>query len=331
MKKKSLLVVPALGVLLLAAAGSVGGTVAWFSSASSVDQKYGVFQAKAMDGNLSIEATPIAAKGTVAGAGDLAVQVKSNCFLTHASYDHANDAIFTRSSETKSGVRVVVDEDASPTPLTNWVAKSAYDGTENHDIYWAVSWTLTFSYDFATENAAYLFFDPTSSLAATSAAIDETEGKKNVIDGFRIAMVAADGTIAGSSVATRVWGKRRATSNYIDQTTAATKEAALSENDYTSGSPYTGSTFIGSGFSTKYDEGTILTVDKSSDVGYLGKFVKPDAPAAARDDIVITCVAWFEGTDSSIVSSLDTVFNSITAHMKFYAREYKAPAPEPEP
>ncbi len=97
--KKSLLVVPALGVLMLAAAGSVGGTVAWFSSVNTFNTAISSFSVGRVNGNLSVEMT--ADRGTkkvgdaiVVGAAD------GNVKMTHGSFKHTvatvgDDSVYT--------------------------------------------------------------------------------------------------------------------------------------------------------------------------------------------------------------------------------------------
>ena len=90
--KKSLLVVPALGVLMLAAAGSVGGTVAWFSSVNTFNTAISSFSVGRVNGNLSVEMT--AGRGTkkvgdaiVVGAAD------GNVKMTHGSFKHTVETV----------------------------------------------------------------------------------------------------------------------------------------------------------------------------------------------------------------------------------------------
>ncbi len=70
--KKSLLIAPALGVLLLAAAGSVSGTVAWFSASRVFKTEVGNFSVVEIDGNLNV--TMAAGQGTVKVGDDIKVR-----------------------------------------------------------------------------------------------------------------------------------------------------------------------------------------------------------------------------------------------------------------
>lgn len=344
--KKSLLVVPAMGVLLLAAAGSVGGTVAWFTSVSSVDAAVGKFQATTMDGNLAVVLTAITAKGTTQVVDSQSqptgeIVVTDGAYLTHASFDHkaSNQTIYTYSNDNSNKVRAVVDS-----THTNWVAK---DGAPEagEKIYWAVSWTMAFTYAFATEESAYLFFNPNSTLINwvedsehpgeyVQQDITDNSTTHNTIKGFRIAFTTSD-----NDGNTRVWGKyRNANSgdNLVQAHHIYGEDSNFSNSNYgLTGTPYNGD-FIGAEMNTFHAEGADLSnTDYSGALECLGVFNKPSN--GTTDTITFTCVAWFEGTDPDVVSAATgetTVMNKVSASMKFYAREntYVAPAnPEPAP
>ncbi len=307
MKKKSLLVVPALGVLLLAAAGSVGGTVAWFSSVSSVKANAGTFASKATDGSLTLQMG--AGHGTTAEEVDgvQSAKVASGDFMTHASYDHATQSLCTRSSETASGVRDVTD--------TNWIAKENFQG--QNDIYWAVSWTMTFTYTFATESYVNLYFDPTSTLSDSS----EGAGTKTA-QGFRIAFVGeANGTgsttTAKNTANTRIWAKNQTASaaKYVPSSSYATANAYQ-------GAAYDPNTIImDSAYcveGNKIAEGTVVNNNSTQSTSWLGQFGKATADSTTSV-LKFTCVAWFEGTDASVVTG--SVMSSLSAAMNFYVRQ----------
>lgn len=108
--KKSLLVVPALGVLMLAAAGSVGGTVAWFSSVNSFSTKVSDFAVGRVQGNLNVRLTADPIRGTVQSGDNVVVGhvAAGDARLTHGSFKHdapdvlANSSVYTISNQTIS-------------------------------------------------------------------------------------------------------------------------------------------------------------------------------------------------------------------------------------
>ena len=362
--KKSILVAPALAVLLLGAAGSVGGTVAWFSASSSAQLDASQFKATVLDGDLQVDV--YGGKGTVAnnttkivtvGKADEGHTMAANgAGLTHASFDHNNSKVYTLSSDTVSGLRPV-------TSATNWEAKSTSvntaaqeepDAYEDTKVYWAVSWRMVFTYQFALESKVNLFLDNSetngstvssvlsaSDKAAAKTAAQTTSGL-DTLKSFRIAFVptksisesaefglaAASGegakqTTTGSFVNNRIWADNQTASacRYINDTNAL---AAENKTYSTTGSEYGSNEVIGSDkVAARPAEGVpiSLTTETNRVVYQLGQFSNSNGTVSTAK-LDITCVAWFEGTDPNTVSAayLDTV----VANMKFYTREYAA-------
>lgn len=377
MNKKSLLVAPALGVLLLAAAGSVGGTVAWFSSVSSVQANVTSFKAYAIDGNLSVTGGYV---GNSAGYGISSVDnatsipeitMDSGNRMTHASYDHINDMLFTRSSEGDNGTRDV-------TEAGNWIAKANYDGTgvgQGHNVYWAVKWTLTFTYSWASEDAVNLYFDPASNVVNNTTHDDYNREKvggyavgdivrhgdvlyrcntaiaansedwtpahwtaaEDTVKGLRIAFIGeayaesspgvqTSTTTAGTTANKRVWSKHRAgdAGDATQPHHIKDGEGAANPDYYLTGTEYSDPYLIDTDFRTqKRTEGVAIEADDSwLEVDCLAQLKRDSAKTSV---VKFTCVAWFEGTDPSIVDSA-VLEDAIDADLKFYTREAKGDA-----
>ena len=347
--KKSLLVVPALGVMLLAAAGSVGGTVAWFSSVSSASANVGVFESKATDGNLSLTLAAVSGVGEPNNTGDTkTISMAAGDVLTHASYDHVNQKLCTLSSEEIGGVRNV-------TGVTNWVAKTDYDGTgegKGHEIYWAVSWTMTFEFTFATEEKANLYFDPASRLTTNS-----SDPTGDTYKGFRIAFVPNNSSTGVAKA--HVWAPYRNTdvSNEVGAVQAkyvkydSTNQYAYANAKdgvvYSNGNPDAEPTpttdtsyqLIDSSYMSlaKIPEGskadsTDSTANPGRARGLLGQFVNDETPANRKTTLSFTCVAWYEGTDPDVTTYKKNNLNedvaremsAVSASLKFYVREATA-------
>ena len=346
--KKSLLVVPAMGVLLLAAAGSVGGTVAWFSSNSSAEIQASTFQATIIDGDLSVAVS--SGKGTVASGNTVTVgafgdfaegHARGDVGLTHASYDHINGTLYTISSEETLGIRNV-------TSVSNWEAKTGSHagtgeqaGTTFEDkVYWAVSWKMVFSYTFASESKVGLFFDNAAQGGSTvvSNANNKPTSPAPALDtlkSFRIAFVGtttSSETTSGSNVNARVWAPNQAANKcaYIDATAAQTAYTTATTNETAYTYPTTGTSYngdlINSGTTASRPAQGQAVSDHTLDLYQLGVFSatssgeSPSSVATAKLDI--TAVAWFEGTDENTVNA--AFLDSVVANMKFYTREYTA-------
>lgn len=305
--KKSLLVAPALGVLLLAAAGSVGGTVAWFSSVSSVETQIGTFEATQLDGSLAVDFTAgIGTQLRNAGDSKQGIEVENKTVesekvfskMTHASYDHISNKLFTISSEETTGIREVSSEN-------NRQAWKAKDG-----VYYAVTWTMTFTYTFATESNVNLYFNVDSTLTPA-----DTE-KVDAATGFRLAFV---GQTAGKT-SKRIWAKNQTSTNvkYV-KNSEVTKAEPNTKEVNRAGFTYANGEVIDSTTTTKHAEGSAIKTDTSSESIYLGVFEKPNNGDTAT--ISFECVAWFEGTDPNVAETTNQ-FTALSGALKFYTREY---------
>ena len=154
------------------------------------------------------------------------------------------------------------------------------------DVYYAVDWTYTLTLTTATSKNVDLFFDLSS---AFSGNVDN-----DVSDGFRIAFVAGGENI--------VWGK--------DST--ATHVSSENKADATFATYVTTNT----GYVKRNDEAEGAT--NASE--YLGTFT------STVTSITIKCTAWYEGTDSAVVSGKSAT--ALNANIKFYVRTAKAAAGE---
>ena len=334
--KKSLLVVPALGVMLLAAAGSVGGTVAWFSSVSSIDAQIGHFQATRVDGNLAIDFAIANNSNTLeyidAEHTDKGVQLKSYTvgedenvetrypLLTHASYDHT--------AENLGQLWTISYEDASK----RGVREASFETevkTGNH-VYYGFTWDMTFTYTFASETYVNLYFDSASSLTAPSTESNRVDAAK----GFRMAFVADGSNSTDGVPVSRIWAKNQVLSTTVEQTTTVNikhvgsvqtpaAQATQATIDSTqaanrAGVEYAQDVVMDSEYSfTRIAEGTVVNSNLLSQ-GFMGQFQK-DAGTSAT--LKFKVVVWYEGTDPNISEDTNYFDNALTANMKFYARE----------
>ncbi len=302
--KKSLLVVPALGVLMLAAAGSVGGTVAWFSSVSTFNTRVSSFGVGRLEGNLSCEVA--AANGTVAnGTNAVAVGKQSigDAFLTHGSVNHtaADGAVWTLDGSSSSVAYKAV---SSP-----WLYSTSLLGGK----YWyhAVSWTMSFEYKYGADiTATKLYLSSACEITAEKVNSGDTENTFSEFTklGFRIAFIA-NGSDSTGTLAPMVWAP------FVESATASA-EGAYSGYTYVTGTSATAS-YTTSNFA--YGEASFGTyaspaTGTTPQVGYLGTF--GTGTANTSKTLNYTCIAWFEGTDANIVD--DALMQKVTASLVFY-------------
>lgn len=351
--KKSKIIVPALGIILLTTAASVTGTVAWFTANTVYTATMGEFAVVNTKNNLSC--TLGNGVGTAADNENNKIDVSSGYKLTDASVDH-----------TDAGVPIIAPDEAGTKVGTKTNLASYVGDSRATNVHSAFTWTMTFKMSFSgtADKKMGLFIDLSKSWthevvnitaadistaggsisktgyytdAACSEAVaaditaagkyyrqaPDTTGK-----GFRIAIVPTN-IPSGSYGVTKVWAPNQTTakSNFVD---GLAVDAALA------GTAYSGATTVNSGAGTTLSTGSAAAgkVLMSSDTHdslpdadavassgalsgyncYLGYF----GPVAnASVSLTYTCIAWYEGTDENIVNTDSTVYEVVTSCMEF--------------
>lgn len=315
--KKSLLIVPAMATLLLAAAGSVGGTVAWFSATTTFKTDITSFKVVRLDGDLSCEMKP----GTGTAQDGAAIKIATGAELTHGSFNHTTGQV-----SVKTGTEVIdavekdvytakatvpnSDNPASPTELTGLLAGSYTDTTGSHNVYYAVTWFMTFQYKLpattATAGNVYnLYLDTANSVFTETLGSGSYEGKETH-KGFRIAFYPnAQPKTASNTQNARVWADDQVAAN-------CTYVSAVGGSGASATSSYSSPFLIDSANSTVIAEGTSGADNIDICLGQFSNY------SGGISKLGFTCVAWFEGTDANVIneSTLDTVVTSLA----FYTR-----------
>ena len=290
--KKSKIIVPALGLLLLSTAASVSGSVAWFTANRTFNTEIGSFAVTKLDGDLSCAFT--AGVGTSLEASSnanirdsagnvLVVETDGTAnLLGDASFDHTSGKLYTDNPDetTEAGVNTDNFLDLGLSSSGNWEVAD--------NVYYAVQWTMTFTYTYgANPSAVGLFFD-----VAHSSATGSTAGTDAA---FRIAFVTSDDAI--------VWAPKQAQLSTIQKYVSG-------EDEMTS---YDADELICSGETINPNADGVAS---TSDEDYLGSF----ATGSTTATVAVTCTAWYEGTYCENSMSL----SSLTAGLAFYTRRLAA-------
>ena len=290
--KKSKIIVPALGLLLLSTAASVSGSVAWFTANRTFNTEIGSFAVTKLDGDLACAFT--AGVGTELEASDNANIRDSNNkvlvvktggkanVLGDASFNHTNNTMFTDDPDvtTEAGVNTTKFLSLGTASEANWKVAD--------NVYYGVQWTMTFTYTYgANTNAVGLFFDSAASAA--------TGDSKSTDAAFRIAFVSTDSI---------VWAPKQAVQSPIQQYVSSATAMA----------DYTTDNLICSGETiTKKADGAASASDRE----YLGSF----STGAETATLEVTCTAWFDG---SYLNNTMTTYSSLKAGLAFYTRRLAA-------
>ena len=207
--KKSKIIVPALGILLLSTAASISGTVAWFTATRTFSTTVSEFGVGSVDGNLSaVVAGGVGTKqkGTGSAADKKTILFKNDdddpSALTDASFNHSNLHLYTdvstvtEANTTNPGQNTSAFDDlglesAITSSVNKWKAGSK-DGT---NYFYAVTWDIQLTFEYAAvHNDVHMFFD-----AGTASSI---ESDSALAPAIRFALHTSDNDIVYAPLAT---------------------------------------------------------------------------------------------------------------------------------
>ena len=174
--KKSKIIVPALGLLLLSTAASVSGTVAWFTAQRTYELNAGNFAVVNTKDNLTCLLG--AGVGTSANNAGKAITLANNDYkLTDASFDHVNEKFVEPDGEGTNIAKIIALNDGS---LGTKLVRET-------NVYTAFTWTMDFSLAFGgVSRTSYLYFNVNASWVKKS---DDTAISGTTGEGFRIAFI----------------------------------------------------------------------------------------------------------------------------------------------
>lgn len=298
--KKSKILIPAFAVLALSVGASVTGTVAWFTASRSATFSSS-FSTTDLGGKLSITST--AKIGTSLNeTGN--IEVKDS--LYHGSYNakpkkeegelyvaSTNDVANTVVGYVSKGNATSAETNGAPTDTT--ISSKWYAGTtkENKKAWYAVSWEMNVKLSNPQANSKnYLF------LSFESSVFDDQTTGGTTVQGLRIALMTTEycTVIGGNGTESHViksgnFANAEEQKSFVGQfdkygkygTNNAIKEAVDAEEGV-----------------LQQNKGCLGVIDNTKGVD-------------------VYAVAWYEGEDSSIVST-DVVMSNVTAKLKLYSR-----------
>ncbi len=307
--KKSKIIVPALALITATTVASVTGTVAWFTATRSVTITGNKFVATKLESKLNVTLTE--GVGTTVDSSNGTVSMGANDKLTHGSYNakiisptEQGNLYVAKVSDDGESVESFIDLGTEATAKTqtassssnNWIARA---DTTKGNVYYGVSWTMTFSLESATTNQTdYLLFDVAGS-SFTNKATTTTD--PTTMPGFRIAFMT-DKTflvIGGDSTKTHVKGTTSdSTESFEDK-----RYEVITANT---------------------EKASDITTSSTSDSLSESKFCLGEVgTSAAKKELAVKCVAWYEGTDANVadtVSSKTVNMSEVEATLSFYTR-----------
>lgn len=233
----------------------------------------------AYDESRGLEIKATAVAGVTIGDNNV---VTPSGVLTDASFDFSN--VWTDVPNTENEGEAPTEFVKATTPF-----KSGSKDESSNEVYYAMQWTYTIGLVNKNGELAKsidVLFDESSSFNVTT-----TTGTTTA-NGFRIAMVSGENKFVFSN------GNEK--KHIGEKTDEATKgeEMTWADADYITATP---------GYSKLADG-----VDHKNANEYLGTITN------SSDTISIACTAWYEGTDSSVISN--NAMSTVGATLKFYSR-----------
>jgi hypothetical protein len=304
--KKSKIIVPALALITATTAASVTGTVAWFTASRAITVNAGNFVATKLESNLNLTLT----QGVGTTATGTNVTVNGN--ITHGSYAatklndkgsaeghlyvaNLNDDGSSVTSYTDLGTEATAVTQTASTTDNKWLARAADTTNSTPNIWYGVSWKMSFTLSTATTNQTdYVLFDVAGSNFGTNSGT-------TTYPGFRIAfMTASKILVVGGDDDTTHTNSTSATAEYVSSDTGKNYVAI---SDTTS--------------KLNDDDSALATSCLSlGTVGY-----------GTDNKLEITCVAWYEGNDAYVAQKYgetEITMSSIAASLNFYTRYKRA-------
>ena len=318
--KKSKIIVPALGLLLLSTAASVSGTVAWFTAVRSFNTSAGDFAV--VKTNADLKCVMAGGIGTSLD-NNSTPDVYSDDKIVVANYTELGDSSFDHNSNghiiAPNGAGTAISKNTALASATaDNIKRSTYsDGVNNHNVYDALTWTMDFEITYlGTGKSSGLFLD------ADNCAFEKTTSGSFSANaaayGFRIAFMPitdtgdTDNIYANTGVARVYAGLKEVADTDLKYVASASVGAALSGTAYTS--PYIICSDNADALPT---DGADNTSTASALNTYLGKFT---ATAGKTVHLKYMAVAWFDGNDNNVQNG--KVLNELVkATLSFEVRE----------
>ena len=319
--KKSKIIVPALGLILLSTAASISGSVAWFTASRTATVDTGTFAIVKTDGTLGSSLTDGVGTDTSTGT----VNPITGATLANASYNPSTKQLYTnKGDQGASGFRELGGNTSHSTAEAD--NAHAWKVSTNAKVYYAFSWKVTLTYTWSADDTPLnVYFDYNASSVANRAMQEgQTSTANKTETGFRVALLGPTHNV--------VWGKLQGAANLKGvYGTGANNAAVYGQTNLTNSNfGYFASDFYGLGnvdaatssanriavgdYSKATDGDANSTQTSRPD--YLGTITRANAQQNSTS-IDVWCVAWFEGTDPNVMDNNE--LDQLTATIGFYA------------
>lgn len=230
------------------------------------------------------------------------VSVTNNNKMTDASFDHVSGKVY------QPQVRTTSEGDSFATVADTW---STTSGTST--FYYAVSWRMTFKYRLpSVVTDTYLYLDGSLSqiAQASGSAVTNNDAAQDSKAAFRLMFTQGE----GANINYVLWAPERNMSE--------TKVKYIQDNADTTGDSNDGKKAdYGASFKIVHaGNKASLTEDAAVSTGanVIGQIAKTSDTPNSQVTLPVTCTAWFEGCDPSVVNL--TKMYAIVASLSFFVK-----------
>ena len=282
--KKSKIIVPALGLLLLSTAASVSGTVAWFTANNKYHTTIDSFAVVKTNDDLKCQLG--AGVGTSVSTTDPEVILleKSSYAskLSDASFDPTTNTLIEPDA---NGENVKAETAASGLlAAESSLVRATIEDAPKTKIYSCVTWTMTFKVSFGAVATNYaLFLDNTAGKSSV------TGGSGNTAKGFRIAFITEEYTT--------IWADLQDDADCKYISSAAVDPEDDTKKALPAGTAVPAANLIDKDYVTALPAANSAYDDVKARPDCLGKITYS---ANSVVSYAVTCVAYVEGTDPEI-------------------------------
>ena len=245
--------------------------------------------------------------------------------FTHGSFDHSALTAWTLNKDSTGSTNKYLSKgtlaNATGTGTgqgeDNWIGTTTGTGVGTVKYFVAMSWKMTFNYDFNQEvNNVGIYFNQGSSAIDLADSNVDTEKAAKTIKGFRVAFLPDSGTA-------KIWGKRKVSDGgTVDANSKYPNFGYVKGADATTGvDHYTTSEYLEEKKSpyTPAEDGTESTdATNKARIDRLFTLSKPSGGSTTIASKDVNCVVWFEGEDPDVISAAE--MNIVTLKLDFYAR-----------
>lgn len=313
--KKSKIIIPAMGLILLSTAASISGSVAWFTANRTAEINTGNFAVVKTDGNLGVALT----EGVGTAVSSTTVSAKTGgeapneweAKLGDISFNPATKQLWNDNDGGAGASFVQVGDDNDYQTLTE--SGHPFVLSSSDHVYHAFTWKVTLTYTWGADHTDMnLFFD----YAASEMTGDANPGDvgTNTQEGFRIAIIGAR---------TVVWAGLQANEAILTGVTANNTVGTYGDTLSNASFSYFSADAFGLGTTAvasatakgDYAKATDRLANQRARADYLGA-LSYDSEAPTSTSIDLYCVAWYEGTDTAVVDSSE--LQAVASQINFY-------------